>query len=301
MKAGSEVTHFASKSDYLKKTPTKAAKAAVASAPAAAVSLESNRPATAPAAKVELSPEAKQKAAQSATPQLNLPKSGDPLVKPSLTAIPLAGHVGSKAETAKISEARKLPKTINRPAIFFIRGMNLNPFDDAHYGMDLMSKHIPGAELFGYDQEDKMLDLIQRRPAEQPIILLGHGLGGDTAVNLSQKLNSIERGYRKVELLVTMDSVGADNDIISKNVVNNLNFIPGEPGFFNDGPNIAKEVDLTSVINQIVGEEKGDIPEDPDVQFKIFDKINSVLTNAVSKRNSEKQRMQVLIDSQKSS
>ena len=151
-------------------------------------------------------------------------------------------------------------------------------------GLKEMSDNIPGGEFFSWQDEDKIIDEINRRSNGQPIVLVGHGMGGDTAVSISKKLNSASHGFKKIDLLVTLDSVGFNNDIIPQNVKQNLNFITDGAGLFNDAPNIARKADLTEVENFLQSEDHDELVESSEVQFKIFDSINDILFELDNKK-----------------
>ena len=137
--------------------------------------------------------------------------------------------------------------------------------------MEETAENIPGADAFSYRDHDEIIAEIKRRPVGQPIVLVGHSFGGDTAVEIAKDLNSMEHGFRKVDLLITMDSVGFDNDIIPINVSRNLNFIGDRDAFFNDGSNIARSTDKTEVLNELRSEDHTGIDDSEEVQFKVFE------------------------------
>lgn len=180
--------------------------------------------------------------------------------------------------SSKAKELNKIGREpgVKKPAIFFIRGFEVFSSDGG--GLREMSKSIKGAEYFSWRDEEKIIHEIKKRSLGQPVVLVGYGMGGDTAVNISNTLNSPSHGFRKVNLLVTMDSVGVNNDIIPQNVAKNLNFISDEGGMFSDGPNIARKTEHTDVVNFL--QDDGDMVESSDVQFKIFDSINEALFKA---------------------
>ncbi len=168
-------------------------------------------------------------------------------------------------------------KTIHRPAIMFVGGFSINPFSDGMDGLKGMSAHLPSSEFFNWDDEDKIVDEILKRDMSQPVILVGHGMGGDTAVSVAEKLNVLENGFRRVDLLMTLDSVGFDNDIIPQNVRKNVNLISDADYFFNDGPNVARNKEITEVINELRPEAHADLETSSDVQFKVFEEVQDVL------------------------
>lgn len=187
-----------------------------------------------------------------------------------------------------------LPEIINHPGIFFITDMSLNPFRSEEGGLAKMAENIPTAKVFNWDTRDEIVNLVKKHNTNQPIILVGHGLGGDTAVEIANELNQIENGFRNVDLLVTMDSLGANNDIIPQNVTSNLNIISDGDWLFNDGPNIARNTKRTEVVNELRSESHNELDDHPDVQFQVFDKINTVLGDAVAARNIERNRIKQL-------
>ena len=178
---------------------------------------------------------------------------------------------------SRVHKVEGPPPLKNRPGIFFLSGFEFKNLSSDDEGVKAMAKNLPRAEHFSWDNEDVVLQEINRRPINQPIILVGHSLGGDAAVNLANRLNTMEYGFRNVDLLVTLDSVGFDNDLIPQNVKENLNFIGDTDLFFNDGPNIARDRERTLVMNELRREEHTGIDDSKDVQKKIFSKIANVL------------------------
>ncbi len=278
--------------------------------------------------KADISAEAKEKAKLS-KPSGNTPASGASTTASTATSaasstsskvttalknipLPRTGGGGDEVNAVEKSEDKKvdgtaprelkkpepistdLPKVINGPGIYFIKDMSLNPFHADSGGLEKMAENIPTAKVFSWDHKDEIIDIVKRHNTNQPILLIGHGLGGDTAVEIANELNDIEHGFRKIDLLVTLDSIGMNNDIIPQNVTQNLNIISDGDWFFNDGPNIARKTDRTTVVNELRSEPHNIIDDHPDVQFQIFDKINIVLGDAVAQRNVEKNRIRQL-------
>jgi pimeloyl-ACP methyl ester carboxylesterase len=323
MKTNGGVVKYASQQDYLNKTGTLAKKAAESSLGTvkSAKDVASNVPGIGPDSKVEVSNEAKKlgedvkegakkigkkvtdKAKEGGSAGNHLIGEAASTLSRAFKTIPGIGKVplpkGDEVAGAKAVSVH-VPKTINKPAIFFVSGFELNPFDEGENGLPGMSGAIPSSETFNWNDEDSMIDEIRKRPRGQPIILVGHGMGGDTVVNIANRLNTTEFAFRKVNLAVTMDSIGFENDIIPQNVERNLNFISDEDYFFNDGPNIARNKDLTRVVNELRAETHSEIETSPEVQFQVFETINSILGEAVTKRNHETARMKSVIDNLKS-
>jgi hypothetical protein len=173
-------------------------------------------------------------------------------------------------------------RKIEKPAIFFIRGLEL--FGNDGGGMKEMSDNVTDGKYYSWQQQDKMITEIMKRPAHQPVILIGHGMGSDTAVEISNELNSASHGFKKIDLLVTLDSIGFNNDIIPQNVAKNINYITDGSSFLSDAPNIARKTEETEVINHLSSEDHGDLIESSDVQFKIFDSINTALIEKTLKK-----------------
>lgn len=189
--------------------------------------------------------------------------------------------VNTKDTLEKVKKVTEKKENVsNKPAVFFIGDMNLFGsvgefiFDD---GVKLMSESIDKAKYFEWDQKEEMIDQITKRSNDQKVILVGHGLGADTAVEIAQDLNTVDKKFRSIDLLVTLNSQGLDNDFIPQNVVKNLNFITSDNGFFDDGPNIAKNYQRTEVKNFLRNESHNGLDDSTDVQIEIMDAINKLI------------------------
>jgi hypothetical protein len=318
MKTGKGILHYASRQDFLKKSPSSGAKASLLLPKKASKMAK-------PTDKIQVSDEAKAKAKEAAKDGANGLKDAPGKLKNKLKeGTKASGHLLSQAadvmkkavdipipgmlpigggqnegalsrseEAASVQE--KKSTSINRPGIFFVKGFSVNPFSTDDMGLTGMAHNIPTAEVFEWDQNDDLMEAIQSRPRNQPIILVGHGMGGDTVVDLANQLNHVEHGFRPLDLVVTLDSIGFDNDIIPQNVRMNLNFISDEDVFFNDGPNIARNKATTSVLNELRMEDHSELDQSPEVQFTIFERISEVLGQAVMSRNFEQSRIQGLL------
>jgi len=179
------------------------------------------------------------------------------------------------AETAKakMNEA-KLKKT---PAVFFIKAFEFVENDIFANGMKSMAEATSGARYYSWDQKGEMIEQIQKRNKDQPVILVGHGFGADTAVEIAQELNTIDNGFRKIDLLVTLNSSGFNNDFIPQNVVKNLNYITQDNGWTDDGPNIALDYHRTKVENFLRPEGHDELDESTSIQMDVLEAINKVL------------------------
>ncbi len=182
-----------------------------------------------------------------------------------------------KPAVKKIQKEKRGPTIIKRPAIMFVGGFNWFGFGKGNNELKKMADYVPGANYFNHTDRDDIMQEIQKRPLGESVILIGQGLGGDTAVEIANELNTMKNGFRKINLLVTMDSVGTNNDIIPQNVKKNLNFISDGKGIMTDGPNIARNTKYTSVSNELLAD---DIFESKDVQFKLFESINDILADS---------------------
>jgi len=144
-------------------------------------------------------------------------------------------------------------------------------------GLKDMTEAVDQARLYSWDQKEEMIDEIKKRENGQPVILVGQGFGGDTAVEIAQELNSVENGFRTIDLLVTLNSAGTDNDFIPQNVSKNLNFLTADNGWFDDGPNIAINYKRTQVENYLRPESHSKLDDTTDVQIEIMNAINNLI------------------------
>lgn len=172
---------------------------------------------------------------------------------------------------------KKESKLIEKPAVFFIGGFEMIGTSLLGDGLKDMTDAIDEARYYEWDQKGEMIEQIKKRPEGQKVVLIGHGLGGDTAVEIAQELNQVENGFRKIDLLVTLNSTGFDNDFIPQNVTKNLNFLTADNGLTDDGPNIALNEQRTIVKNFLRQESHHELDDSPDIQIEIMEAINSTL------------------------
>lgn len=190
-----------------------------------------------------------------------------------------------KKELDKVADLNKIEKSVNSklkgPGIYFVSGFDwfgAGSIKGNYDGIDDMSKAVEGAKKFAWDDQDKIIEEIKNRNPKEPIVLIGHSFGGDAVVEVANTLNSLEHGFREVDLLVTLDSVGFNNDIIPQNVKKNLNFLAQGPyDFLNDGPNIAKNFENTKVENFLTDMVHSDLDDSKDIQFQIIKEINKIV------------------------
>ncbi|MFT6632424.1 MAG: hypothetical protein ACJAS4_002387 [Bacteriovoracaceae bacterium] len=195
----------------------------------------------------------------------------------------------SKELKQKLSGAEKALKihqkkfgNVEKPGIYFVSGFDwfgASSVKGNYDGISDMAEAIEGAEHYAWDEKDEIIKDIKKRKLDQPIVLVGHSFGGDGIVEIAQELNTIENGFRKIDLLVTLDSVGMDNDFIPQNVKKNINYIAQGPyKFLNDGPNIALNYKRTEVENYLRHEEHADLDDATDVQITILEEIEKLLS-----------------------
>lgn len=304
MKTNEGIIHYGSKADYMAKRPT-ASKLAKDSSkltelietPAKVELSDKARESSAQTNLRKLPEKVKAKAQESVKAGKHLLDGAGSALKKALNTPGLSNlmpNLGGAEHTGAV-EIREGMKTLHQPAVIFINGFDLNLFD-SETGLDTMSSNIPRSKVYNWDQEEEVIARIRQTDLAQPVIIVGQGMGGDTAVEISSKLNSLENGFRKVDMLITLDSIGFDNDIIPQNVKQNFNVISDSDLFFNDGPNIARNTKATVIINELRSEDGSDLDESNEVQFMVFDKLNGVLGEAVRNRNAEQTRIKSLVD-----
>lgn len=187
----------------------------------------------------------------------------------------------SSAEKALKIHAKKFGK-LEKPGIYFMSGFDwfgASSIKGNYDGIRDMANAIDGAKHYSWTDQDEIIEDIKKRRAEQPIILVGHSFGGDGVVEIAQKLNTIENGFRKIDLLVTLDSVGTDNDLIPQNVKKNINYLAQGPySFLNDSPNLALNYDRTKVENYLRFEKHADLDDATDIQVRILEEIEKTIS-----------------------
>lgn len=180
-------------------------------------------------------------------------------------------------EAKKLEKIKKKNKTAKKPGIFFVGGMEISGASSERYGgIRGMAEATKGSRMYGWDQQASIINEIEKRNDDQPIILVGHSFGGDSAVEIANELNTLEHGFRKVDLLVTIDSVGANNDIIPTNVKKNMNYF-SEDLFLSDEPNVARNAKKTDVQNYLRNEGHTEIDDHTEVQSDILEAISNLV------------------------
>lgn len=200
---------------------------------------------------------------------------------PKIPVLPIATPSESK-DSKKLEEKisdKSPPKIsfIKKPAVIFIEGFSLFGLSDGD-GIKDMADNLPGAKRFSWNEQDDIIEEIKKHAPDQPVVLVGHSFGGDSAVEIANALNSVKNGFRSIDLLVSIDSVGMNNTIIPMNVKRNLNFIAeGIVPFLHGNPDIARNSDYTEVDNELRSEIHSKIDDSEEIQFKIFESINEIL------------------------
>lgn len=191
-----------------------------------------------------------------------------------------AGSEGAEAasQVYKI-HAKKFGKK-SEPGIFFVSGFDwfgASSVKGNYDGIRDMAEAVDGAKHFAWDEQEEILKEIKKRDPSQPIILVGHSFGGDAVMEIAQRLNTIENGFRNIDLLVTLDSVGFDNDFVPQNVKKNLNFLAQGNGLINDGPNTALNYRRSEVQNFLRHEAHAELDDATDIQVQILENINKIV------------------------
>ncbi len=218
-----------------------------------------------------------------AKPESNVDKK--PIAKEA-TTVKLSDR--SKELKEKLSSAEKALKihakkfgALEKPGIYFVSGfdwLGASSIKGNYDGIRDMADAIEEAQYYSWDEQDEIIEDIKKRKPDQPIILVGHSFGGDGVVEIAQKLNTIDNGFRKIDLMVTLDSVGFDNDLIPQNVARNINYIAQGPyNWLNDEPNIAIDYNRTAVKNYLRHEEHAELDDSTDIQINILEQIEKTL------------------------
>ena len=186
----------------------------------------------------------------------------------------------SSSEKAYKIHAKKFGN-VEKPGIYFVSGFDwfgAGSIKGNYDGVKDMAEAITGANHFGWDQQDEIIEDIMSRKPEEPIVLVGHSFGGDSIVEIANRLNTIDHGFRKIALMITLDSVGFNNDEIPQNVKKNVNYTAQGPyHFLNDGPNIAANYNKTKIENYLRHEVHSDLDDAIDIQVKIMDEIDQAV------------------------
>ncbi len=217
----------------------------------------------------------------------DLPIPSTPSV-PDLPKVDLAkdmAHDMVKDESVKklekIQEKEIKAGSQKKPAIIFIKGLDVfsSPLksEGGYAGVGRIAEAIEGSRIYGWDQKDEIIEEIKKVHKDFPVVLVGHSLGGDTAIEIADELDSLKENFRKVDLLVTVDAIGFSHSIIPQNVKQHLNVF-GENSFvLNDGPHVARRDEKTNVRNILSPLDHTDIDDDKEIQYEIVDLIQKTV------------------------
>ena len=199
-----------------------------------------------------------------------------PIVVPTSTPKKLAEKIDDK----KIVEKKQPPlHFIKKPAVIFIEGFSAFGISNGD-GISEMAEGMPGAKKFSWEEHDKIMSEIKKHAPDQPVVLVGHSFGGDTAIEIANELNSVKNGFRSIDLIVSIDAVGMNKTIIPQNVKRNLNFFgEGLIPFIHGDPTVARNTKYTEVTNELRSDMHSKMEDSPEVQFQIFEAINETLGN----------------------
>ena len=193
--------------------------------------------------------------------------------------LPIAVPTNTKKIQTKIADKKvELPiHYIKKPAVIFIDGFSMFGISNGD-GIKEMAENYPGAKRFSWEEHGKIMDEIKKHSPDQPVVLVGHSFGGDTAIEVANELNSPKNAFRTVDLLVSIDAVGMNKTIIPVNVKTNLNYFgEGLIPFIHGDPTVARNTKYTEVTNELRNDMHSKMDDNPEVQFEIYNKINDVL------------------------
>lgn len=187
----------------------------------------------------------------------------------------------AKSNDKKVSDKKPEPPIhyIKKPAVIFIEGFSAFGISNGD-GIKDMADNYPGAKRFDWTEHDEIVKEIKKHAPNEPVVLVGHSFGGDTAIEVAHELNSAKNQFRPIDLIVSIDAVGMNKTIIPVNVKSNLNFFgEGLIPFVHGDPTVARNTKYTEVTNELRADMHSKMDDNPEVQFEIFNKINEVLGN----------------------
>ncbi len=185
----------------------------------------------------------------------------------------------SKSSEKKVADKKPEPPMhyIKKPAVIFIEGFSAFGISNGD-GIKDMADNYPGAKRFDWTEHDEIVNEIKKHAPTEPVVLVGHSFGGDTAIEVANELNSAKNQFRAIDLIVSIDAVGMNKTIIPVNVKSNLNYFgEGLIPFVHGDPTVARNTKYTEVVNELRTDMHSKMDDSPEVQFEIFNKINEVL------------------------
>jgi hypothetical protein len=193
------------------------------------------------------------------------------------------------AKAQEVKDPQIKAGTLKRPAILFIKGLDVlsspSKSEGGYAGIGRIAESIEGSRIYGWDQKDEIIKEIRNVHRDFPVILVGHSLGGDTAIEVADELDGLEENFRTVDLLVTVDAIGFSHDIVPQNVKKHLNVFGENSLFLKDGPHVARREEKTDVRNILSPLDHTDIDDDKGVQFEIVTLIQDTLKNSLGSEN----------------
>lgn len=187
-----------------------------------------------------------------------------------------------KAKAAARAEEKIKAGSVKKPAIVFVTGwqgmFSPSKSEGSYAGVGRMAEAVEGSRLYDWNQKDEIIDHIKKTHPDFPIILVGHSLGGDTVKEIADELDSLEHNFRSVDLLVTLDAVGFNNDIIPQNVKEHLNVFAETNVLLNDGPHVARRHENTEVKNILSPLDHTELDDAKDIQYEIVQAIEKAIT-----------------------
>ncbi len=218
------------------------------------------------------------------TPSIpSVPQIDADIPSPVSEAVEAKANAVAKKEMEKIVRDEVKPGSVRKPLVIFIKGLDLfsspSKSEGGYAGVGRIAQSIEGSRTFGWDQKDEIATEVAKIHRDFPVVLVGHSLGGDTAVEIADEFDSLKQGFRPIDLLVTIDAVGFSNDIIPQNVKQHLNIFGETSLFLNDGPHVARREEKTNVRNILSPLDHTEIDDDREVQFEVVDLIQQTLAS----------------------
>ncbi len=184
---------------------------------------------------------------------------------------------GIKSESKRVEKDKIKEKSIKKDLVLFIKGLDIfsspSKSEGGYAGVERMAESVKDAKVYKWNDQENILDEIKKIHPDNKIILVGHSLGGDTAVEIANTLDSLPYDFRTVDLLITMDSIGMNNDIIPQNVKKHLNVFGENSFILNDGPHVARRNEKTEVQNILTPVDHTEIDDNKEIQFEIMNLI----------------------------
>jgi hypothetical protein len=245
--------------------------------------------------KVELSTLSKPASSSSvSTPEVSLPPLPDGPSFPDASIIgedfpkdlakdKIKNEVNKKLQETSSEEVR--PGSLKKPAIIFIKGLDVfsspSKSEGGYAGVGRLAEAVDGSRIYGWNQKEEIIKEISKVHPDYPVILVGHSLGGDTAIEIADELDSLQENFRRIDLLVTLDAIGFSHDIIPQNVKKHLNIFGEKSFLLSDGPHVARREDKTDIRNILSPHDHTDIDDDREIQYEIVELIKQSLSRKV--------------------